>query len=354
MCETICYIWYAPPTTGLASPPHDAAASREQLLPAHQFVAFMQKVLETTQVSQSVIVLALHYIYRLKHSRSIAHLQVNPGSEWRVAISGLMLANKFVDEWDLSCFCAQWRGADVMNLSNTYTNKTWSEVSGVPLAYLNAAEKECLQGLEYDLYVNKEEYDSWLKLLQGLVLSKDRARGLYHQRSRRPPRTAIASRPPPSQRGDSSRFGYGHRARSSSPSRLRLPALHVPTPMSIDPSPAWRPATAIEPVGATSGLKRSAVDAFSPTSGSFDVPRLQKRPTGITLEIPYTRIGQPSPPESKGVSPLEPLSGFGRLSLANSDSPMQGRTTASSQTLVAPYRLDPAHHAIAPQVRFLF
>jgi hypothetical protein len=98
MCETICYIWYASPTTGLASPPHDAAASREQLLPAHQFVAFMQKVLETTQVSQSVIVLALHYIYRLKHSRSIAHLQVNPGSEWRVAISGLMLANKFVDE----------------------------------------------------------------------------------------------------------------------------------------------------------------------------------------------------------------------------------------------------------------
>jgi hypothetical protein len=240
-----------------------------------------------------------------------------------------------------------------MNLSNTYTNKTWSEVSGVPLAYLNAAEKECLQGLEYDLYVNKEEYESWLKLLQGLVLSKDRARGLYHQRSRRPPRTAIASRPPPSQRADSSRFGYGHRARSSSPSRLRLPALHVPpTPMSIDPSSAWRPPNAIEPVGATSGLKRSAVDAFSPTSGSFDVPRLQKRPTGITLEIPYTRIGQPSPPESKGVSPLEPLSGFGRLSLANSDSPMQGRTTASSQTMRSLPRYASSSSAVARQLTF--
>ena len=56
----------------------------------------MQKVLETTQVSQSVIVLALHYIYRLKIRNCYTNGQ--PGSEYRVAIAALMLANKFVDE----------------------------------------------------------------------------------------------------------------------------------------------------------------------------------------------------------------------------------------------------------------
>jgi hypothetical protein len=98
MCETICYIWYAPPASGLPSPPHEMATTRDQLVPTPHFVAFMQKVLETTQVSQSVIVLALHYIYRLKQSRMISRLQVNAGSEWKVAINSLMLANKFVDE----------------------------------------------------------------------------------------------------------------------------------------------------------------------------------------------------------------------------------------------------------------
>jgi len=56
----------------------------------------MQKLLQTTQLSQSVIVLSLHYVFRLKerNSGTIAH----PGSEFRVAVAALMMANKFVDE----------------------------------------------------------------------------------------------------------------------------------------------------------------------------------------------------------------------------------------------------------------
>jgi hypothetical protein len=60
-----------------------------------EFVCFVQKLLETTQVSQSVIVLSLHYIYRLKERTRL----VGPsGSEYRVAVGGLMMANKFLDE----------------------------------------------------------------------------------------------------------------------------------------------------------------------------------------------------------------------------------------------------------------
>jgi Cyclin, N-terminal domain len=56
----------------------------------------MQKLFQTTQLSQSVLVLSLHYVHRLeeRNSGTIAH----PGSESRVAVAALMMANKFVDE----------------------------------------------------------------------------------------------------------------------------------------------------------------------------------------------------------------------------------------------------------------
>lgn len=50
-----------------------------------------------------------------------------------------MLANKILDD-------------------HTYTNKTWSEVSGLPLNVLNGAEEEFLQGLEFDLHVSHTAY----------------------------------------------------------------------------------------------------------------------------------------------------------------------------------------------------
>lgn len=59
------------------------------------FVSFVQKILETTQVSQSVIVLSLHYIYKLKEKTSLVG---PPGSEFRIAVAALMMANKFLDE----------------------------------------------------------------------------------------------------------------------------------------------------------------------------------------------------------------------------------------------------------------
>jgi hypothetical protein len=82
-CEMICYMWFSPPkqpsdtmdVTAYPSPTHSPVQSQElfkepasswtvRLNPTPTFIQFMQKLLETTQVSQSVIVLSLHYIYR--------------------------------------------------------------------------------------------------------------------------------------------------------------------------------------------------------------------------------------------------------------------------------------------------
>lgn len=111
-CEMICYLWFSTISSSSASPskrsrvaptqpdsfsPHsNASTAKLQFSVSPAFVRFMQKVHETTQVSHSVIVLSLHYICRLKARNPFTSGQA--GSEYRVAIAALMLANKFVDE----------------------------------------------------------------------------------------------------------------------------------------------------------------------------------------------------------------------------------------------------------------
>jgi len=112
----ICYLWFSIPAKGGdgspvvgpvdGSPSATATASTNaskttppstlQLSTSPTFVTFMQKLLETTQVSQSVIVLSLHYIHRLKAKNH--YMPAQPGSEFRIGVAGLMMANKFLDE----------------------------------------------------------------------------------------------------------------------------------------------------------------------------------------------------------------------------------------------------------------
>ncbi|KAJ6505541.1 hypothetical protein C8R45DRAFT_817405, partial [Mycena sanguinolenta] len=156
----ICYLWFASPPAGDDSSKENNAngdagrggqgrereqererkPSALQLTASPTFISFTQKLLETTQVSQSVIVLALHYIHRLRQRN--AGTPAQPGSEFRVAVAGLMMANKFLDD-------------------NTYTNATWAAVSLIPLAQINTMEREFLLGCSYNLYVSKRVYEDW-------------------------------------------------------------------------------------------------------------------------------------------------------------------------------------------------
>ncbi|KAG5643051.1 hypothetical protein DXG03_001629 [Asterophora parasitica] len=279
-CEMICYLWFATSAPDQSypspsnSPPYlqrpNPSTTTLQLVATQTFVSFMQKLLETTQVSHSVIVLSLHYIYRLKDRNRFTPAQ--QGSEFRIAVAGLMMANKFLDD-------------------NTYTNKTWSEVSGIDLTEINRMEREFLMAVDFNLYVDKATYESWMNLLKGLVNAKDRdsrhfrkSRGLRSSKHAHPPSTSgPASRTYSS--SSSSRYrAPSHRARSTSPSQTRrsttysYPAFsHAP---EHPPSPTPPP---------RSGSKRSAAAAFSPTTASFShIP--SKRPVSISLQIPETPV----------------------------------------------------------------
>ena len=118
-----------PPLPGLAKP-HDS------------FSKWTHGVLSTTQVTQNVILLALQFIYRLK--LSTPRIKGRAGSEYRLLTVALMLSNKFLDD-------------------NTYTNKTWAEVSGFAVTEIHVMEVEFLNNLRYNLLVSAKEWDEWLE-----------------------------------------------------------------------------------------------------------------------------------------------------------------------------------------------
>ncbi|GAA5837502.1 hypothetical protein JCM11251_002123 [Rhodosporidiobolus azoricus] len=155
--EMFVWLWFAPPGhkkdggEGEGNGQSGGGIAKHQVRPTDRFMRFCHEVLTTTQVSHSVVLLSLLFISRLKQRNAINGA---PGSEYRLAVTGLMLANKVLDD-------------------NTYTAQTWSQVSSLELQPLVAGEAEFLKGLDWSLHITKRDYDSWLKLLEGHVAARN-------------------------------------------------------------------------------------------------------------------------------------------------------------------------------------
>ncbi|GJP97702.1 hypothetical protein CBS63078_3655 [Aspergillus niger] len=117
-----------------------ATSLAPEAVPAVAFQKWVTNILSTTQVSQNVILLALLFVYRLKKFNP--GVRGKKGSEYRLMTIALMLGNKFLDD-------------------NTYTNKTWAEVSGITVQEIHIMEVEFLSNIRYNLFVSKEEWNEW-------------------------------------------------------------------------------------------------------------------------------------------------------------------------------------------------
>ncbi|KAF5027819.1 hypothetical protein F66182_69 [Fusarium sp. NRRL 66182] len=122
--------------------------------PHDQFRKWVYSVLSTTQVTQNVILLALLFIYRLK--MSTPQIMGRAGSEYRLLTVALMLGNKFLDD-------------------NTYTNKTWAEVSCFNVQEIHVMEVEFLSNMRYNLVATKGQWEEWLDKLACFHEYYDRA-----------------------------------------------------------------------------------------------------------------------------------------------------------------------------------
>ncbi|KAH6839602.1 cyclin-domain-containing protein [Chaetomium sp. MPI-CAGE-AT-0009] len=124
---------------GAPAPPLAPTAAASQ-----HFKKWVSTVLATTQVTQNVVILALLYIHRLKKANPT--VRGRPGSEYRLLTVALMLGNKFLDD-------------------NTYTNKTWADVSNISVNEIHVMEVEFLSNMRYSLLVSAEEWEQWLDKL---------------------------------------------------------------------------------------------------------------------------------------------------------------------------------------------
>ncbi|KZF26732.1 hypothetical protein L228DRAFT_265102 [Xylona heveae TC161] len=111
-----------------------------EALPSTGFRKWVTTILSTTQVTQNVVLLALLFIYRLKNMNP--SVKGKPGSEFRLLTVALMLGNKFLDD-------------------NTYTNKTWAEVSGISVQEIHIMEVEFLSNMRYSLFTSETEWKAW-------------------------------------------------------------------------------------------------------------------------------------------------------------------------------------------------
>jgi hypothetical protein len=224
-------------------------------------------------------------------------------------------------------------------------------VSGIELNEINKMEREFLAGIDFNLYVDKETYVRWVGLLEGLVMAKEKGSRQW-RRSRQTPRAATVARPV-APLTVPSKGTWSARARSSSP--VHLPRDSYSPHSLTNSNPQYSPGISME-VGSPlrSRGKRSALDAFSPTSSVFDHERPAKRPISLAVEIPQSIAAGAHTP-----SPLESLQSFSKLSLGSSPVPSQcaesGAVVAPvrhipPQTLIASYRLDPTKPRPVPKV----
>ncbi|KAE9967552.1 hypothetical protein BLS_002810 [Venturia inaequalis] len=100
-------------------------------IPIERFRHWVANLLSTTQVTQNVIILALYFIWKLKSFNPT--VKGRPGSEFRLLTVALMLGNKFLDD-------------------NTYTNKTWAEVSGISVKEVRIMEVEFLSNMRLGIF----------------------------------------------------------------------------------------------------------------------------------------------------------------------------------------------------------
>lgn len=104
------------------------------------FRKWVHQVLCATRLPSATILLSMFYL-----STRMPMLAGQPKSDshlFRLLTIALVLGSKFLDD-------------------NTFINKSWSEVSGIPVADLNQLETEWLVAIDFNLHRDPAEHQGW-------------------------------------------------------------------------------------------------------------------------------------------------------------------------------------------------
>ena len=133
VCSTLPFLGYSLNTT------------QQNLL-----TSILPSLIQKMHLSFSVIVLSLRYLKLSYAQKALFSYQSNccHSGIYSLFIASLMSASKYLDD-------------------NTFTNKSWSIVSHIPVQVLNSMEISFLSSLNFNLHTTHLEYTGWLsELLQ--------------------------------------------------------------------------------------------------------------------------------------------------------------------------------------------
>ncbi|KAJ5664108.1 hypothetical protein N7507_004839 [Penicillium longicatenatum] len=291
-----------------------------EAIPTVGFQKWVATILSTTQVSQNVILLALLFIYRLKKFN--AGVKGKKGSEFRLMTVALMLGNKFLDD-------------------NTYTNKTWAEVSGIAVQEIHVMEVEFLSNIRYDLFASEAEWDRWHTKL-GLFGDYFNAASLHPVESEAP---ALRVSPPrlqpqsPLSKLPSPPSDYRPQAQPTWP-YVPLPGMPYPAPQLGEVAPGGSRKRSRDDENELQPMKRIVRPATQPAH--------QPAPLSIPVNAMNTLppvLTPTSAPVAQGVGRLPPPN----LSLTPTSNPMSQQPLPSTPVsqLPIPARMPPAYNRSA-------
>ncbi|KAK2749296.1 hypothetical protein FQN55_003621 [Onygenales sp. PD_40] len=99
-----------------------------------QFRKYVSQILSSTRLPSSTILLGLYYLACRMRMLSASEVYKSGSSQvYRMLTTALLLGSKFLDD-------------------NTFQNRSWAEVSNIPVAELNSMELEWLFGFEWKIH----------------------------------------------------------------------------------------------------------------------------------------------------------------------------------------------------------
>ena len=204
-----------------------------------------------------------------------------------------MLGNKFLDD-------------------NTYTNKTWAEVSGISVQEVHIMEVEFLSNMRYSLFTSKKKWEEWHTVLGKFGTFFDRASKVSTSGA-----VSLAGPPTPSLAMPSSIVSSPPRTQQTSPP---MSMMYSPSHSAFSNTPLLQPqatSAAVSPIGSLPELgpigqrKRSADHNSEPPSKrqahGFTPGPYSNAPLIPTLQMPVNRSFE-APSSANRLPPLPSLS----------------------------------------------
>lgn len=108
------------------------------------FRKYVSQILSSTRLPSSTILLGLYYLAtRMTMLSANGTYKASSGQVYRMLTTSLLLGSKFLDD-------------------NTFQNRSWSEVSNIPVAELNTLEIEWLLAIKWNMHIDPHDHQGFM------------------------------------------------------------------------------------------------------------------------------------------------------------------------------------------------